>query len=154
MIELSINGKRDGVFCLNLKDGDDAALWKRMTYQSDAVFTQAGNLQIIDLADFGRVVGSPPLSCVLLQLSMKREDWEAFVNPPVVRSGPAFAVFYTLRTPLGRGGHNYSDHYEIVAGEKEASARYRELLEDREHLYCAGYAPVQEGTEPQWKEGV
>lgn len=66
---------------------------------------------------------------------------------------PCYAVFYTLRLPPESGDCD-RDHYEILDGAQEARTRYRELLEDQEHLYCAGYGPVTNGTEPQWREGL
>lgn len=64
------------------------------------------------------------------------------------------AVFHTIRTPTAPGDYAQTCHYEILPSRSKARSRYRELLEDEPNLYCAGYGPVEEATEPQWKEGL
>jgi hypothetical protein len=71
-----------------------------------------------------------------------------------------WVVFYS-KTILGKNGKEKLDKYEspklvdistIHRSEEEAVTRYNEILKE-DLVYCAGYAPIAGGTEPQWVDG-
>ena len=62
---------------------------------------------------------------------------------------PMWAVFVTYKGDKGES----KDVVNVVESEDFARGVYNSAIASADHVYCAGYGPVINGTEPQWLDG-